>query len=135
MVYVFMNGLLLIDSTVSVPKILQEPIEKPDPSDRGCLPEKIEPLHLERTTTWICDAYRGMPHRGMRIQDPICRAPSNSSNAAMSSSGGTSPATHAGGTLAEKSEEVLTTMKALAVREENAMVARVTLHNMKQDHD
>jgi hypothetical protein len=32
-------------------------------------------------------------------------------------------------------EEVLTAMRRLAVREENAMVARVTLHNMRQDRD
>ena len=41
---------------------------------------------------------------------------------------------NAGGTLAGKTEDkVLTAMKILAVREENVMVARVTLHNMKQD--
>ena len=41
---------------------------------------------------------------------------------------------NAGGTLTEKTEnEVLAAMKILAVREENVMVARVTLHNMKQD--
>ena len=41
---------------------------------------------------------------------------------------------NARGTLTEKSEEeVLAAMKVLAVREENVMVARVTLHNMKQD--
>ncbi len=32
-------------------------------------------------------------------------------------------------------EEVFTAMKRLAVREENTMVARVTLHNMRQDRD
>ena len=38
----------------------------------------------------------------------------------------------AGGTLTNKSEaEVITVMKTLAVREENTMVARVTLHNMR----
>lgn len=43
---------------------------------------------------------------------------------------------NAGGTLADKTEdEVFAAMKALAVREENAMVARVSLHNMKQDRD
>ena len=31
--------------------------------------------------------------------------------------------------------KVLAAIKALAVREENVMVARVTLHNMKQDRD
>lgn len=41
---------------------------------------------------------------------------------------------NAGGTLVEKSEEdVLAAMKMLAVREENPMVARVSLHNMRQD--
>ena len=41
---------------------------------------------------------------------------------------------NAGGTLVGKTEvEVLAAMKILAVREENVMVARVTLHNMKQD--
>ena len=40
---------------------------------------------------------------------------------------------NAGGTLTVKTEnEVLTAMKTLAVREENVMVASVTLHNMKQ---
>ena len=39
---------------------------------------------------------------------------------------------NAGGTLTGKMEnEVLAAMKTLAVREENIMVARVTLHNMK----
>ena len=43
---------------------------------------------------------------------------------------------NAGGTLADKTEEeVFEAIKRLAVREENAMVARVALHNMKQDHD
>ena len=32
-------------------------------------------------------------------------------------------------------EEVFTAMKRLAIREENTMVARVTLHNMRQDRD
>ena len=42
----------------------------------------------------------------------------------------------AGGTLTNKSEaEVITVMKTLAVREENTMVARVTLNNMRQDRD
>ncbi|XP_053372940.1 uncharacterized protein LOC128546448 [Mercenaria mercenaria] len=41
-----------------------------------------------------------------------------------------------GNTLTELSEkEVLTAIKTLAVREENTMVARVNLHNMKQDRD
>ena len=41
---------------------------------------------------------------------------------------------NAGGTLTGKTEdEVLAAIKTLAVREENVMVARVTLHNMKQD--
>ena len=40
----------------------------------------------------------------------------------------------AGGSLTDKTgQEVLTSMKSMAVREENAMVARVTLHNMHQD--
>lgn len=43
---------------------------------------------------------------------------------------------NAGGTLTGMTEEeVLKAMESLAVREENAMVARVTLHNMKQDRD
>ncbi len=43
---------------------------------------------------------------------------------------------NAGGTLTDKTEdEVFAAMKRLAVREENTMVARVTLHNMKQDRD
>lgn len=42
----------------------------------------------------------------------------------------------AGGTLTGKTEdEVLTAIRDLAVREENAMVARVALHNMRQDRD
>ena len=42
----------------------------------------------------------------------------------------------AGGTLTNKTEdEILAAIKKLAVREENAVVARVTLHNMKQDRD
>ena len=42
----------------------------------------------------------------------------------------------AGGTLTTKTEEeVLAAIKILAVREENAMVARVTLHEMRQDRD
>lgn len=41
-----------------------------------------------------------------------------------------------GGSLASKSEtEVITAIQRLAVREENVMVARVTLHNMRQDRD
>lgn len=41
---------------------------------------------------------------------------------------------NAGGTLTEMAEsEVLEAMRRLAVREENTMVARVTLHNMRQD--
>ncbi len=40
------------------------------------------------------------------------------------------------GSLTNKTEqEVLTLMQALAVRKENTMVARVSLHNMKQDRD
>ena len=43
---------------------------------------------------------------------------------------------NAGGTLAGETEEVvLAAIKALAVREENVMVARVALHHMKQDRD
>ena len=43
---------------------------------------------------------------------------------------------NAGGTLTGKTEdEMLAAIKTLAVREENVMVARVTLHNMKQDRD
>ena len=42
----------------------------------------------------------------------------------------------AGGSLKSKTEEeILSTMKTLAVCEENTMVARVTLHNMRQDRD
>lgn len=42
----------------------------------------------------------------------------------------------AGGTMTDKTEaEVMKAMKTLAVREENTMVARVNLHNMRQDHD
>ena len=42
----------------------------------------------------------------------------------------------AGGTLTEKSEaDVLKAIKTLAVREENIMVARVALHEMRQDRD
>ena len=42
----------------------------------------------------------------------------------------------AGGSLTNKTEdEVLTLIKRLAVREENTMVARVTLHEMQQDRD
>ena len=32
-------------------------------------------------------------------------------------------------------DEVFTAMRKLAVREENAMIARVALHNMRQDQD
>ena len=43
---------------------------------------------------------------------------------------------NAGGSLTNKPEdEVLAAIKRLAVREENSMVARVQLHNMRQDHD
>ena len=43
---------------------------------------------------------------------------------------------NAGGTLTEITEdEVFTGMRRLAIREENTMVARVTLHNMRQDRD
>ena len=43
---------------------------------------------------------------------------------------------NAGGTLTDKTEdEVFVAMKRLAVREENTMVARVALHNMRQDRD
>lgn len=42
----------------------------------------------------------------------------------------------AGGSLTNKPEnEVMEAIKKLAVREENTMVARVTLHNMRQDRD
>ena len=41
---------------------------------------------------------------------------------------------NAGGTLTEVTEDqVFAAMKKLAIRQENTMVARVTLHNMKQD--
>ena len=41
---------------------------------------------------------------------------------------------NAGGTLTGKTEnKVLAAKKILAVKEENVMVAKVTLHNMKQD--
>ena len=41
---------------------------------------------------------------------------------------------NAGGTLTEMTkDEVFAAMKRLAIREENTMVARVTLHNMRQD--
>ena len=43
---------------------------------------------------------------------------------------------NAGESLAEKTvEEAMAAIKKLAVREENAMVARVQLSNMKQDRD
>ncbi len=43
---------------------------------------------------------------------------------------------NAGGTLTTMTEgEVFTAMRRLAVREENTMVARVTLHNMRQGRD
>ena len=43
---------------------------------------------------------------------------------------------NAGGSLTNKpAEEVLEAIKKLAIREENAMVARVQLHNMRQDRD
>jgi len=42
----------------------------------------------------------------------------------------------AGGSLTDKTEtDVLIAIRTLAVREENTMVARVTLHNMRQDRD
>ena len=42
--------------------------------------------------------------------------------------------TDAGGTLTRMAEDqVFKAMKTLAIREENTMVARVTLHNMRQD--
>ena len=42
----------------------------------------------------------------------------------------------AGGSLLDKEEQlVLNAIKSLAVRQENIMVARVTLHNMKQDRE
>ncbi len=41
-----------------------------------------------------------------------------------------------GGTLTGKTEdEVLAAIRGLAVREENTMVARVALHNMRQERD
>ena len=43
---------------------------------------------------------------------------------------------NAGGTLTEMDEEeVLNAIKTLAIREENTMVARVVLHNMRQECD
>ena len=43
---------------------------------------------------------------------------------------------NAGGTLTEMTEDqVFKAMKTLAIREENTMVARVTLHNMRQGRD
>lgn len=40
------------------------------------------------------------------------------------------------GTLTDKTQdEIFTAMKKLAIREENVMVARVSLHNMRQDRD
>ena len=43
---------------------------------------------------------------------------------------------NAGGTLTAMTEdEVFAAMRKLAIREENTMVARVTLHNMRQDRD
>ena len=43
---------------------------------------------------------------------------------------------NAGGTLIEMTEEqVFEAIKTLAIREENTMVARVALHNMRQDRD
>jgi len=43
---------------------------------------------------------------------------------------------NARGTLTEKTkEEVFIAMRSLAVQEENTIVARVALHNMKQDRD
>ena len=43
---------------------------------------------------------------------------------------------NAGGSLTDKTtDEVMAAIKKLAVREENAMVARVQLHNMRQDRD
>nr|KAG5693450.1 hypothetical protein BaRGS_022337 [Batillaria attramentaria] len=42
----------------------------------------------------------------------------------------------AGGSLANKTvDEILATIRKLAVRQENTMVARVALHNMRQDRD
>ena len=44
--------------------------------------------------------------------------------------------TNAGGSLTGMTEEqVLQAIKTLAIREENTMVARVALHNMRQDRD
>ena len=41
-----------------------------------------------------------------------------------------------GGSLTNKTvKEVLAAIQTLAIREENTMVARVTLHNMRQDRD
>ena len=46
------------------------------------------------------------------------------------------PTRSAGGSLTSKTEqEILSAMKKLAVCEENTLVARVTLHNMRQDHE
>ena len=43
---------------------------------------------------------------------------------------------NAGGSLANKPlQEVMQAIKTLAIRDENAMVGRVQLHNMRQDHD
>ena len=43
---------------------------------------------------------------------------------------------NAGGTLVNKTEEdVFAAMRTLAVREESAMVAQVSLHNMRQDRE
>lgn len=43
---------------------------------------------------------------------------------------------NAGGTLTEKTEdEVFAAMKGLAVHEENTMVSRVALNNMRQDRE
>ena len=43
---------------------------------------------------------------------------------------------NAGGTLTEMAEnELFAAMRRLAIREENTMVVRVTLHNMRQDRD
>ena len=43
---------------------------------------------------------------------------------------------NAGGSLSGMIEDqVLKGMKTLAIRKENTMVARVTLHNMRQDQD
>ncbi|CAC5402327.1 unnamed protein product [Mytilus coruscus] len=40
-----------------------------------------------------------------------------------------------GGLTNKHEQEVLATIKKLAVRQENTMLARVTLHNMRQDRD